>query len=274
MSVPSAIVAWPHRIQVFVDGTSDAEVALVSAVGLSARFQAPAHLCLVGRDRALLAYGELLGRLLVEVPPAELPTARENLDAAEIAVRRAGADLAVAVVGTGSFARLPGLLSIPVLLLNAAADAAHRHTSFERLLVGLDGSPEAEAVLPYVRALLARGARITFALVPDGDGESTALARYGERMVQELAADGSVDIVTTGSGPARTLVQLADSLDVDLVVVASHGRGGVARSAHIKLGSVPVSLLRTLRRPLLVVPSMAEPLQSTRVSVGVLRARG
>ncbi|NOU33442.1 MAG: universal stress protein [Polyangiaceae bacterium] len=273
MSVPSAIVAWPHRIQVFVDGSADAEVGLVSAVGLSARFQAPAHLCLVGKERALLAYGDQLGRLLVEVPSTDRPTALENLDTAEVAVRRAGADLAVAVAGTGGFERLPGLLSIPVLLIHASAEAAHRHTSFERLLVGLDGSPAAEVVLPYVRALMARGARITFALIPDGDGESTALARYGERLVGELAQEGNVDIVTTGSGPARTLVQLAESLDVDLVVVASHGRGGVARSGRVKLGSVPVSLLRTLRRPLLVIPSTTEPIGSTRVSTGVIRAR-
>jgi nucleotide-binding universal stress UspA family protein len=50
--------------------------------------------------------------------------------------------------------------------------------------------------------------------------------------------------------PSTRIAEVADDLDVDIVVVATHGRGAVQR---FFLGSVTNELLHTLKRPLLIV---------------------
>jgi nucleotide-binding universal stress UspA family protein len=120
--------------------------------------------------------------------------------------------------------------------------------------VGLDGSEASEVTLPFVRSFLRRGAHVTVAAIPDGGAEESKLPRYAETITSSMGK-GVLDLVTTGSGPARTLVRLAEERDADLVVVASHGRGGIERVAHVELGSVPTRLIEDLERPVLVVPS-------------------
>ncbi|MEO7732610.1 MAG: universal stress protein, partial [Kofleriaceae bacterium] len=67
-----------------------------------------------------------------------------------------------------------------------------------------------------------------------------------------------VEIDVSGSGPARTLLERAAACDADLVLVSSHGRGGVARAREIPLGSVPERLFSELACGLLIVPALAE----------------
>ncbi len=55
--------------------------------------------------------------------------------------------------------------------------------------------------------------------------------------------------VRTGK-PADWINQLAEELDVDLIVMATHGRTGVAR---LFLGSVAEHVIRTSRRPVLTI---------------------
>jgi nucleotide-binding universal stress UspA family protein len=66
---------------------------------------------------------------------------------------------------------------------------------------------------------------------------------------------GEVEIAVCGSGPARTIVETAESKGADLVVVASHGRGGIQRAGDVPLGSVPERLLSELDCALLIVPA-------------------
>lgn len=50
--------------------------------------------------------------------------------------------------------------------------------------------------------------------------------------------------------PGREIAELADELDVDLVIMPSHGRSGLPR---LLLGSVAERVLRLSRRPVLVL---------------------
>ncbi len=272
-SLPAAITAWPSRILAFLDGSGAAELSLIEGIGLSARFHAPVHICTVGDSGELSAYAEWVGRLLVDVPSLDIPTSIASIADADLAARRAGADLAIANGECPAFRGLPAVLSIPVLVLPAPTAMRHRYTLFERVLVALDGSEAAESVLPYARAMLAQGSTIALALVPDGNADGEVLLEYGRRIAAGLAPDGKVSVEFGGSGPARTLVALATSRDVDLVVVGSHGRGGTDGPRRTALGSVPERLLRDLDRPILVVPVHdATPLGVTS-QVGVVRAR-
>lgn len=251
------VLAWPRRILIFIDGSLESDTAVVSGVGLSAHFQAPAYLCLVGplKDDNLQGYGHTLAQLLVEIPATEVPERIDSIDSAMVAIARVAPDLVIASKDVSSFRSLAKGAVSPVLFLHAHAPASRRHTLFENVLVGLDGSVDAEAVLPYVRVFLQRGARVSLVLVPDGEGESELLERYGKQLAKLLADDGAPNIRVEGSGPTRTLAHLANSEGVDLVVIATHGRGGVARAEHVKLGSVPTSLLDDVSCPLLLVPS-------------------
>jgi nucleotide-binding universal stress UspA family protein len=50
--------------------------------------------------------------------------------------------------------------------------------------------------------------------------------------------------------PAKKIVELADSIGADLIVVGSHGHGAISSAL---LGSVSRGILHRARRPVLVV---------------------
>ena len=66
--------------------------------------------------------------------------------------------------------------------------------------------------------------------------------RLGRKVKHEV-------IVKTGK-PAESIIQAAEDLDVDLIVMATHGRSGVAR---LFLGSVAEHVVRGAQRPVLSV---------------------
>jgi nucleotide-binding universal stress UspA family protein len=61
--------------------------------------------------------------------------------------------------------------------------------------------------------------------------------------------------VLRSSEPAKALVEAAERLGVDAIVIASHGRGGLARTLF---GSVSEAVLRNARAPVFVVRPPAE----------------
>ena len=68
------------------------------------------------------------------------------------------------------------------------------------------------------------------------------------------AAGVAVDTAVLGGYPAREILAVADEHAVDLIVIGSHGRGGVE---HLLLGSVAEKVLRKAPCPVLVVPATA-----------------
>lgn len=137
---------------------------------------------------------------------------------------------------------------------------------FKNILVPLDGSPLAEAALPYAKALAARtGARLTLmraahyaSLLGDMAVEqhrSVEIAEdYLERQVERLAAEGytAQAAVPFGGSTATWIVEEADIRHADLVVMATHDRVGADRWLHgsvaetvVHRSSVPVMVVRT-----------------------------
>ncbi len=160
---------------------------------------------------------------------------------------------------------------VPVLVLRhgtARLTGAESGPAFRRILVPLDGSPEAEEVLDDVVALardsvtaviLTRviqpiaipdsGAPVpdlVLASVPDFDATTTeidAADRYLGDVVQSLRGRGVEHVescvrVAARVGPA--LVELVHRYRPDLVAMTSHGRG----ASRLLAGSVADSLLR------------------------------
>ncbi|QLG27521.1 universal stress protein [Halorarum halophilum] len=83
------------------------------------------------------------------------------------------------------------------------------------------------------------------------------LTEQAEDAVESVEEDGEAAGVTveTAVGEGRTherILTAAEERDADLIVIGSHGRGGVERFV---LGSVAEKVLRLADRPVLVVPS-------------------
>ena len=152
-----------------------------------------------------------------------------------------------------------------------------------RVLIAYDGSPSAEAAVVTAGRLFAgaRGCLLTvvepipgpervqafaFALDPAIiQGNLETLAREVMDEGREIAARGveaaetaglALELrVTTREGTdSHTILSEADSIDADVVISGSRGRGGVARSL---LGSTSTSLLHHATRPVLVVPAVS-----------------
>jgi nucleotide-binding universal stress UspA family protein len=146
-------------------------------------------------------------------------------------------------------------------------------TTYRDVLVPLDGTPFAEAALEPAARVAARAGGtlhlataygghtadgVTMEPIPTG-GLEPKLARdmeayltaAGERIAREHGVGTSVRVLTE-SPPALALGRYASTLDVDLIAVATHGRGVVARAI---LGSVATDLVRNATCPVLVVPA-------------------
>jgi len=160
----------------------------------------------------------------------------------------------------------------PVLLVRspAAARTARLAREGERVLVPLDGSDLAAAAVPEAARSVAPGAQLVLATVvpprsasggadpaaagtgPVGVSAHALAQRRLEAVALGLRRRGlrATAVVLTAVDPAAALVDLATLEEVDLVVMATHGRGGWDRWRY---GSVADAVSRTAPVPVLLV---------------------
>lgn len=163
------------------------------------------------------------------------------------------------------------LLRRPVLLLRPQSLSQGDLPTVRRVLVTLDGSAFAERVLPWVqRVSQATGAQVLLLAVPEvpepalygamagavdelrEQAEANA-QRYLERVAAQLLAEGMpVQPLIEGSRPATTILDVAEREHVELIMLATHGRGGMER---LMLGSVADRVVHHSRCPILLVPA-------------------
>lgn len=169
--------------------------------------------------------------------------------------------------------RLVRTLEIPMLLIRPREDAASAGPAEVRqILVALDGSRRAEAVLPAASALAKLWrARLTLiqvvhpvvmmtdlpAAYPAGfTDELTRLARaeaqdYLDGMVERLTSEGveASSTAVLGGSAVEAIQDAARAPGVGMVALATHGRSGVRRMV---LGSVADKLVRGGELPVLI----------------------
>jgi nucleotide-binding universal stress UspA family protein len=138
---------------------------------------------------------------------------------------------------------------------------------YEKILVPLDGSSEAEIVLPYVEGIAAKfGAEVILVSVlePAEDERDQLYRYYLERIVKQVqrqlknwgAKDGIVvkcEILT--GKPAGEIMRYADESNVNLITMTSYGRSG--RSPWF-MGNVAAKVLRTTGKPVLLIRAPAD----------------
>jgi nucleotide-binding universal stress UspA family protein len=150
-------------------------------------------------------------------------------------------------------------------------------TPFRAVLVPLDGSPESEQAIPVGEAVARRaGARLDFAMVlqpPSAlalSSELPAAAAEVEREARAQATDylegkaeaarGAFGLAVTAAlldGPAAgALADYVRTRGIGLVVMTTHGRGGLSRWW---LGSVADRLVRRTPAPVLLLHPRESP---------------
>ena len=148
---------------------------------------------------------------------------------------------------------------------------------YKHILVPLDGSPLAESALPYalelaqkfkskitlIRILLPASQRFTElgssqdvqVMLELHKKEQEASRRYLHEKSSSLEKEGyQVEArLVEGIPIADHLIDEANSLGVDTIVMSTHGRTGVGR---LLFGSVAENVLRQAEMPVLLVRSM------------------
>ena len=146
---------------------------------------------------------------------------------------------------------------------------------YKRILVPLDGSERAEAILPHAReqAKLNEAEVILLQVIePDpvlmserasqrSVQDAVASLAEDERRVESYLAAKASEMVAAGIkaktavawGPiVNGIIAVAERENVDLIALASHGRSGLPRVFY---GSVAAGLLQKVDRPLLLIRS-------------------
>lgn len=168
----------------------------------------------------------------------------------------------------------------PVLLMNPTTSAAAPPFACRTILVPLDGTTAHEPALP-VASTLARAWKAslhleivvptaktlsgheaaTGVLMPSATRAVLDLAEreaeeYVERLSQTLKADGiSTSTHVSRGEPATSLVEAAEKVGADLVVMASHAKGAMEAFWS---GSLTPKVVEKLRRPILLVRAAPE----------------
>jgi nucleotide-binding universal stress UspA family protein len=143
---------------------------------------------------------------------------------------------------------------------------------YHKILVPLDGSKRAEKILPHVEELALRfKAKVIFLnvieykAVPAGEDQYINLSaqeldqvkKQAETYLSGIQKEFSGKNIESQSGViygavVEGIINIAALEGVDLIALASHGRGGLARVFY---GSVAAGLLHRVDRPLLIIRS-------------------
>jgi nucleotide-binding universal stress UspA family protein len=144
---------------------------------------------------------------------------------------------------------------------------------YQNILLPLDGSKRAEAILPHVESIAARfGARVVILIVeePAVQLEHDEIINT-ERYLQERAEmrknitayatkiidqfkekDIEADFRIGRGQVVQSIIRTAEKENIDLIAMASHGRSGWSRTFY---GSVSAGVLQKVDRPILMIRS-------------------
>jgi nucleotide-binding universal stress UspA family protein len=167
-------------------------------------------------------------------------------------------------------------VSVPILLVPAAAVHAWPDGTRLSILVALDGSTLAERVLEPA-GVLARvlDAEIVLIRIVDGPERLPAApeSTYLEAVARKLRGQGLVVRTRLAAGhPSTAIARVADEEGVHLIAMATHGRVGLTR---LVFGSIATATLQHANVPLLLVPSAYPPRPiSVTASASVLAGNG
>ncbi|MGE5302825.1 MAG: universal stress protein [Alphaproteobacteria bacterium] len=290
------------RLLIPLDGSKNAENVLPYARLLAAKLNLPAELLSVVEtpvsaaaeralyfdaiiERAVDVSREYLNRIAKSLDGISVTIAIEKGNPEEIILERAEADentlIAMATHGRSGIARwLLGSIAEkvvrqaknPLFLVRAKEEAkkTQGQAALNPIVVPLDGSEVAEAILPHVIEL-AKSIKLKVVLlqaftlkqiistykdyIPDFDAlersSKSGASRYlqeKERQLKEAGLD--VSVVAAEGDAAETIIELAKGSPDSLIAMCTHGHSGIRRWM---LGSTTEKVVRHADNPLLIV---------------------
>ena len=143
---------------------------------------------------------------------------------------------------------------------------------YDAVLVPLDGSKRAEAILPHVQKVVRPGSskvtlmtaletkvvanaiNIQSARETVGTDEQIKMSEvYLDNLVDDLIRrDIHADRRVVIGPPVEMIIKVAEEINADLIAIASHGRSGLGRVFY---GSIAAGVLAAVDRPLLLIRS-------------------
>lgn len=166
--------------------------------------------------------------------------------------------------------------ALPVLVVSGAEETGTTGFDYSRILVTTDGSANAETATRHGAAVAdcydatvhvlnvvdiqaaggafnAGGLNETFIERLEENGRDAVAATADElkRTAPDVSVETAVERTISLDGVATGIREFVSDRDIDLVVIASHGRSNLKRQL---LGSVTSQLLRTADVPVLVTP--------------------
>ncbi len=157
----------------------------------------------------------------------------------------------------------------PIMVIHPIEGVTPAVPKFKKLLVTLDGSEFAERVLPYVKASVIFESVVLLISVPQvpeaemygavineirelREHAETEAKEYLEGVSTNLQKAGvNTTVIVTGSRPAQTIVSIAQKEKVDVIMMATHGRGGMD---SLIIGSVAERIVQNTDCPVFLVP--------------------
>jgi nucleotide-binding universal stress UspA family protein len=132
---------------------------------------------------------------------------------------------------------------------------------YDRILVPLDGSDLAQAIIPRVRAMAAaHGSKVTLLTVLPGAGVLAETAAKQRKEAEEHLMEAEQELLDAGvqaqhtirhgADPAAEIVDYAEVNDIDLIAMSTHGRSGIGRWVF---GSVASKVLEGTGKPILLI---------------------
>ena len=140
---------------------------------------------------------------------------------------------------------------------------------YKRVLVAVDGSETAEAILPFILQiagpldldvhLLRVNPPAPRAVV---DAAEMVSEIYLLQLARDIAARGvSVKTMVRNGAPTETILAAARDMDVDLIAMTTHGRTGPSR---LLFGSVAEGVLREAGVPVMLLKQTERDLERGR----------
>ena len=140
---------------------------------------------------------------------------------------------------------------------------------YKRILVPLDGSETAEAVLPHATELarLAGGELFLLSVPTDPaaafafsepglaeefvDTQESTTLKYLKSIKKDLEDKGvKASMLIREGAVAPIIIAVSEEINADVIAMATHARTGVA---HLFLGSVAEKVLRASRLPIMLI---------------------
>jgi len=141
------------------------------------------------------------------------------------------------------------------------------------LLIAYDGSEQAAEAIAFAARTFGRGARATVlfawepallgsmaiaapAPIPDGEIERESqlamlVAEEGAKKARDLGLEAQAETIETVDSSWRTIIDAADSVHPDIIVMGTRGLSGVR---SLMLGSVSHGVAQHASQPVLIVP--------------------